>query len=165
MKFLAQRQETESGGKTWRVTHLSQLFQNSCFPMASGHEGHTEDTWCCDQDLTSILPANTSLPCKSGSQVRGEKTIHLPGVFCSLNCSKDSRTLFVLKQGTSLLQPHLPDLTGQPGSQPDLEADPVTLCRCPPHPCPASGVLVWFCFQGGFTPHLRALCSPDFALR
>jgi hypothetical protein len=56
-----------------------------------------------------LFPAKTSLPCKHWSVQRIWR-IHLNEVLCS----KDSRTLFVLKQVTSLLQPHISALTGQP---------------------------------------------------
>ena len=74
---------------------------------------------------------------------RGNEEMYLNGVFCSFHCSKDLRNLFVLKQVTSLLHLHITKLPGgtlqtwRPG-WPSV----VSLS----HSCPASCLLIWFCF-------------------
>lgn len=67
-----------------------------------------------DLHLTLIFSAKTSRPYKQRSQFRGNKEMYLARVSCTFCSSKDLRVLFVMKQVTSLLQLHIPNLSGQP---------------------------------------------------
>ena len=74
---------------------------------------------------------------------RGNEEMYLNGVFCSFHCSKDLRNLFVLKQVTSLLHLHITNLLG--GTVQTWRTGWPSLIILS-HSCPASCLLIWFCF-------------------